>query len=152
MPWAALRRIGTDGRSRYTTIHFDPAPGGSAQLPVPPQPEVHLTASVTPQTGLFNGATVTVRWAGYTPGRVVNVLECSHVDIATASPTGCDFSNARILQPDPTGHGSLTMQVASGPVGNGICDAAHPGCKIVVNNASSTDPADSVEVPVSFST
>lgn len=149
---AALRRIGTDGRSRYTTMHFDAAPGGAEQLPLPPQPEVHLKASVTPDRGLVNGATVTVRWSGYTPGRVVNVLECSHVDIATASSSGCDFANAKILQPDPTGHGALTMQVASGPVGNGICDAAHPGCKVVVNNASSTDPADSVEVPVSFST
>ncbi len=149
---AALRRIEPDGRSRYTTMHFDSVPGGAQQLPVPPQPVVHLKASVTPDKGLVNGTRVTVRWAGYTPGRVVNVLECSHVDIATASSAGCAFSNAEILQPDPTGRGSITMRVVSGPVGNGLCDATHPGCKIVVNNASSTDPADSVELPISFTT
>lgn len=149
---AARRRIGAAGRSRYTTMHLDTAPGGTARLPVPRQPTVHLRASVTPHAGLSDGETVTVRWSGYTPGKVVNVLECSHVDFSTASSAGCDLADARILQPDPAGHGSLTMRVVRGPVGDGTCDAAHPGCKIVVNNASSTDPADSVQVPIGFST
>lgn len=149
---AARRRIGPAGRSRYTTMHYDAAPGGTARLPVPHQPAVHLRATVTPHAGLSDGQTVTVRWSGYTAGKVVNVLECSHVDFSTASSAGCDLADAKILQPDPAGHGSLAMRVVRGAVGDGTCDAAHPGCRIVVNNASSTDPADSVEVPISFST
>jgi dienelactone hydrolase len=149
---SALPRMRADGRSPYTALHLDPVPGGNQQVPVPPQPVVHLRATVTPHEGLTSGTTVTVRWSGYTAGKVVNVLECSHVDIAEASSAGCDLSNAKILQPDPSGHGTLTMQVVTGTVGNGTCDAAHPGCKIVVNNASSTDPADSVEIPITFST
>lgn len=109
-----------------------------------------LHATVTPDTGLSNGQTVTVRWSGYTPGKVVNVLQCSKFDIATASSAGCSFTNAKVLHPDPTGSGSLTLQVIAGVVGNGTCDAAHPGCSIVVNNGSSIDPSESRQLPISF--
>ena len=35
-------------------------------------------------------------------------------------------------------------------MGNGNCDAAHPGCFIVVNNASSTAPGASIKISISF--
>jgi hypothetical protein len=120
-----------------------------ATLAVPPAPVVHLAASVSPSTNLANGQTVTVRWSGYTAGKVVNVLECSHVNLASADSSGCDFSNGKILHIDPTGSGSLTMQVVAGAVGNGVCDAAHP-CQLIVNDASSTDPSFSRELPIAF--
>jgi hypothetical protein len=37
-----------------------------------------------------------------------------------------------------------------GKVGTGVCDATHQGCFIVVNNASSPDPASSVKLPITF--
>ncbi len=138
----------TDG-PEVTTIDFVPAVGSTAKLPVPALPIVHLHASVSPSTNLANGETVTVRWSGYTAGKVVNVLECSHVDLASAESSGCDFSNAAILHIDPSGSGSLTIRVATGAVGNGVCDAAH-SCAIVVNDASSTVPSYSRELPISF--
>jgi fermentation-respiration switch protein FrsA (DUF1100 family) len=145
----ARRRIAGDG-SRVVAIHFVSAQGATATLPVPRLPPLRLHASVTPDTGLANGQAVTVRWSGYTPGQVVNILQCSHVQISTADSSGCDFSNALILHPDPTGNGSATLHVASGNVGNGICDVMHNTCSILVNNAGSTDPSATVELPISF--
>ena len=72
------------------------------------------------------------------------------VDIAAANSSGCDFGNARILHPDPTGSGSLTLQVVEGTVGDGTFDAAHSGCSVVVNNSSSTDPSETRVLPISF--
>ena len=145
----AIDRLESDGRPGVTTVDFVPTMGSTVKLPVPPLPIVHLHASVTPSTNLTNGQTVTVRWSGYTAGKVVNVLECSHVDLANADSSGCDFSNAAILHSDPSGRGSLTMRVATGVVGNGVCDAAHP-CHIVVNDASSTVPSYSRALPITF--
>jgi hypothetical protein len=44
----------------------------------------------------------------------------------------------------------VELEIIEGAVGDGTCDAEHPGCFIVVNNASSSDPRDSVVVPISF--
>ncbi len=146
---AAAARIGMDGTGPDTTVRFVATVGSQFRLPVPAAPVVHLHASVTPDTGLGAGQTVTVRWSGYTAGKVVNVLECSQIDIATANSSGCDFSTGKILHPDPTGSGSLTMQIVEGSVGNGSCDASH-ACSIIVNNSSSTDPSQTQVLPISF--
>ena len=110
---------------------------------------VHLHATVTPNVGLHDGQVVTVHWSGYTPGKVVNILECSTVEISTASSAGCSFAHAAILHADPTGSGSVALPVGTGAIGNGMCDAAH-SCYVVVNNASSTDPAGSKVVTIRF--
>jgi len=146
----AAARIGSAGTSRETSVTFDATVGSQSRLPVPPAPVVHLHATVTPDTGLSAGQTLTVRWSGYTPGKVVNVLECSKVDIASADSSGCDFSNGKILYPDPRGSGSLTIRVVEGAVGDGTCDATHRGCSIIVNNSSSTDPSETHVLPISF--
>jgi hypothetical protein len=145
----ALRHVSTDGRSSLSTVHTAWTQGSHATLPVPKVAALHLHASVTPDTGLHDGQTVTVRWSGYTAGKVVNILECSHVDIASASAAGCTFAHAAILHPDPIGSGSTILQVGTGTIGNGVCDAAH-SCYVIVNNASSTDPADTKTLPIHF--
>ena len=38
-----------------------------------------------------------------------------------------------LLHANPTGEGTLQLQISEGAVGDGICDAAHPGCFILVN-------------------
>jgi dienelactone hydrolase len=146
----AVARIEAAGTSHVTGVTFDATVGSQFRLPVPPAPVVHLHATVTPDSGLTAGQTVTVHWNGYTAGKVVNVLECSKVDIASANSSGCDFSNGKILHPDPNGSGSLTMQIVEGAVGDGTCDATHPGCSIIVNNSSSTDPSETQVLPISF--
>jgi dienelactone hydrolase len=145
----ALGGVSTDGRSSLSTVYTAWTDGSHATLPVPKVAALHLYASVTPDTGLHNGQTITVRWSGYTAGKVVNILECSHVDIATASSAGCSFAHAAILHPDPTGSGSAILHVGTGTIGNGVCDAAH-SCYVIVNNASSTEAADTKELPIRF--
>jgi hypothetical protein len=146
---AALQSVTSDGRSSLSTVHTAWTRGSRATLPTPRLATAHLHATVTPDTGLHDGEAVTVRWSGYTAGKVVNILECSHVEIATASSAGCSFAHAAILQPDPTGSGSVVLHVGTGTIGNGVCDAAHT-CDVIVNNASSTNPADTKELPIRF--
>ena len=71
------------------------------------------------------------------------------MDIASASSAGCSFAHAAILTPDPTGSGSVVIHVGTGAIGTGVCDSAH-SCYVIVNNASSTDPANTVKVPIRF--
>jgi hypothetical protein len=93
---------------------------------------------------------VTVTWSGYTPGKVVNILQCNGSDQDLSDSTACDYTKAKLLHANPTGSGSLELEIVEGKVGTGTCDATHQGCFIVVNNASSPDPASSVKVPISF--
>jgi dienelactone hydrolase len=145
----ALQAVSADGHSSLSSVHVAWTQGSRATLPVPKAAPVHLHASVTPATGLSDGEAVTVHWSGYTAGKVVNILECSHVEIASASSAGCSFDHAAILHPDPTGSGSAVIHVGTGVIGDGVCDAAH-SCYVIVNNASSTDPSDTKELPIHF--
>lgn len=146
----ARSRLNTDGRSPTTKIVLDLTPGSRGPaIAVPALPVVHLRASVSPDHGLANGEAVTVQWSGYTAGKVINILECSHVDISTGSSAGCTFANAGLLHPDPTGKGHFTMHIVTGPVGNGTCDSTHR-CSIAVNNASSLTASNTKVLPISF--
>jgi hypothetical protein len=107
-----------------------------------------LHATVTPSQGLHNAQSVTVSWSGYAPGVSVNILECSKSPPTQA--TDCDLHDADILHPDPTGTGSLSFTVTTGTVGSGVCDAAHTGCVVVINQGGSLVPSASVIVPISF--
>ena len=146
----ARSRVATDGQSPTTKIVLDLTPGSrGAVIAVPAVPVVHLRASVSPDHDLTSGEAVTVQWSGYTAGKVVNILECSHVDISTGSSAGCTFANAGLLHPDPTGSGHFTMHIVTGPVGNGTCDSTHP-CSIAVNNASSLSASNTRVLPITF--
>jgi dienelactone hydrolase len=142
--------LATDGRSPTTRIVLDLTPNSrGTEVVVPAVPVVHLRASVSPNHNLSSGEAVTVQWSGYTAGKVINILECSHVDISTGSSAGCTFANAGLLHPDPTGSGHFTMHIVTGPVGNGTCDATHP-CSIAVNNASSLTASNTRVLPITF--
>ncbi len=145
----ALQDVAADGRSSLSQVHTAWTSGSQTTLPVPKPPVVHLHATVTPNSDLRDGQAITVRWSGYTPGKVVNILECSHVEIALASPAGCSFAHASLLHSDPTGSGSVILHVGTGMIGNGVCNSAH-SCYVIVNNASSTDPVDTKELHISF--
>jgi dienelactone hydrolase len=146
----ARSRLSTDGRSSTTKIALNLTPGSrGATIAVPPVPVVHLQASVSPDHNLTSGEAVTVKWSGYTAGKVINILECSHVDISTGSSAGCDFANAGLLHPDPAGHGHFTMHIVAGKVGDGVCDSTHP-CFIAVNNASSLSTSNTKTLKIMF--
>ena len=110
----ALQAVTTEGRTSQSTVHTAWAEGSRAALPLPKAAAVHLHATVSPDTGLHDGQAVTVRWSGYSAGKVVNILECSSVEISTASSAGCSFAHAAILHPDPTGSGSVVLHLGTG--------------------------------------
>ncbi|MBS1848134.1 MAG: hypothetical protein JST73_07630, partial [Actinobacteria bacterium] len=146
---AARARLAHDGDAQATMTDA-PARGSTVTIPLPPKPTRSLHATAEPTDALANGQTITVTWSGYTAGKVVNILQCSGDDANLTNQSGCDFTNAKLLHADPTGTGSVQMQVVTGKVGTGACGAAHPGCFIVVNDASSPDPADMVKIPITF--
>ena len=71
----ALQAVSANGHSSLSVVHAAWTSGSRATLPVPKQAAVHLHASVTPNTGLHDGQAVTVRWSGYTPGKVAAKLK-----------------------------------------------------------------------------
>jgi dienelactone hydrolase len=147
---AARRRLPHDAISGTSTMRFDATVGSTATIPTPAAPKLNLRATASQTTDLVNGQQVTITWSGYTAGKVVNILECNSSDRDLSNSAGCDYQHGALLHPDPTGSGSLQMQIVAGKVGNGVCDAAHPGCFILVNNASATDVASNVFIPISF--
>jgi fermentation-respiration switch protein FrsA (DUF1100 family) len=146
---AAKDRLAKGGGG-VTKMFFVPKPGATATVPVPSAPPLHLKAEVTPDSNLRNGQTVTVTWSGYTPGKAITILQCTPANRRLTNSAACDFTHAQLLKPNPTGAGSLPLQIVEGKVGTGTCDADHPGCFILVDNASSSDPAKNVFLPITF--
>ena len=147
---AARARLPEDQTEGATTMKFVTTKGSAVTVPTVTTPKVDLEAKVTPRKNLTGGQMVTVSWSGYTPGKVVNILQCNGLNRDQSKSNECDYSKAKLLQADPTGTGSLQLEIVKGPIGTGVCDADHPGCFVIVNNASSTDPKDSVRVDISF--
>ena len=142
---SALDRINSDGQPGLSRVYLAPSPGSTTTIPTVPQPTTHLKATVSPTANLTDGETVTVHWSGFQPGKVVNILECS-----SANATGCSISSGRILTPDPSGMGSVPLRIIEGQVGNGVCDAAHPGCQVLINDAGLESPTATVRIPITF--
>lgn len=147
---AAASRLPRDQEAGASEMRFVGKRGARTTIPTTPVVARDLKASVTPSKQLTDGQPVTVTWSGYTPGKAVSILQCNPSNRDLSNSAGCDYANAKLLQPNPTGEGTVTMTVVTGPVGDGTCDAEHPGCFILVNNESSTDPSNSVFLPISF--
>jgi fermentation-respiration switch protein FrsA (DUF1100 family) len=141
----ALARLPVDGQRGVSTMYFVSKPGSTTTIPTVPQPKTNLHATVTPSMNLTNGQTVTIQWSGYLPGQVVNIVECS-----SDSAAGCDIAGGRILTPDPTGNGTVSLRIVEGQVGTGVCDATHPGCQVAVNDAGLEAPSSTIRIPITF--
>lgn len=111
-------------------------------------PELSRQASAEPTTGLVDGQTVVVTWSGFLPEQTVNILQCSQG--GTEGSGACNFTNARILHPNPTGEGSVELTVIVGAVGSGICDATVDDCIIAVNDSGLQEPEATIRIPLSF--
>lgn len=147
---AAKRRLPKDQVPGVTEMRWVGKRGSTTTIPTVPAPKIQLKASAKPVEHLTGGQQVTVTWSGYTPGKVVNILQCNGSDRDLGNPSACDYTHAHLLLPNPTGAGSVQLEMVEGRVGDGSCDAEHPKCLIVVNNASSPDPKDSVRIDISF--
>lgn len=145
----AKAAISHDAVNGTTQVVFVPESGSKTTIPTTPTTvglTRHATADTT--TNLTNGQKVTVHWSNYTPGKSVNVVECSTLN--TFDAAACDLKHASLLQPDPTGSGTATITIVEGAVGNGTCDASHPNCTIIVNDGGSFDASASVRLPITF--
>ncbi|HXW34408.1 MAG TPA: neocarzinostatin apoprotein domain-containing protein [Acidimicrobiales bacterium] len=145
---AAAQFLDRDPATRVTTLKFVSMKGESAYIPIPTTVTGHLRASVKPSSNLTDGEFVTVSYSGYQPGVSINVLQCS-----TSPPTqasDCDLHFAKVLQPDPTGRGSISLQVHTGTIGTGTCGPTGHNCVVAVNQGGSLQPSATVEVPISF--
>ncbi len=87
-------------------------------------------------------------WRNYIPDSVVNIVQCSQG--GAGANEVCDFRNAFILHPNPTGDGSVQMAVIAGDVGSGRCDATTDDCVIVVNDGGRVTEDAIIRVPISF--
>lgn len=144
---AARGRLPGDGRSGVATMRWSPDAAGSVPVPTLPQAATNRKVEVTPTTGLRDGQKVTVTWSGFLPGKTVNIVQCA--GDGTRGSGACDITTGRILQPDPTGAGTLDLTVRVGAVGDGVCDPANP-CTIVVNDAGLQDADATLRFPVTF--
>ena len=145
---AALGRLATGPQSEGATLVFV-AERGTGTTVSTVAPRTGRSASVDVATGLRGGQVVTVSWSGFTPGKVVNIVQCSQG--GNGGNDVCDLTKAQILQPDPTGEGSLPLEIIVGAVGSGRCDSSTTDCVIVVNDGGLPDPDATVRIPISFS-
>jgi len=106
------------------------------------------TATVTPSMQLRSGQSVRVQWSGFLPGRVVTAVQCSGGGLGGTS--SCDLVTGKVLNDDPTGSGSLELEIVVGKVGNGFCDADHNDCVVIVNDASLQDEEANIRIPITF--
>jgi hypothetical protein len=144
---AARTRLPDDGAKGITTMTWAGKAGATSTLPTIPVPETNRVATVSATTGLTAGQTVTVTWKGFLPGKTINIVQCA--GDGRGGTATCDLLHGNLLKPDPTGEGTLPLEIQVGPVGNGVCDATHP-CTILVNDSGLQDPDAFVYIPVTF--
>jgi hypothetical protein len=90
---------------------------------------------------------VTVTWSGFDPGKTINIVQCT--GDGKGGTASCDLLHGKILQPDPTGKGSLSIDTVVGAVGDGTCDAANP-CTILVNDSGRQDADAFIYIPITL--
>ena len=145
---AARSRLAQIQAPGVATMHWAPDADADVSVDTIPEPETNRVASLSAQDQLRDGQSVTVTWSGFLPGKTINIVQC--VGDGRGGTATCDVSgNGKVLQPDPTGAGSLELVVRSGPVANGVCDASNP-CTILVNDAGLQDADAFIYFPITF--
>lgn len=145
---AAIEALPDDQQDGVATMTFVADPDREATVELTTPTMSSRRATVTPSTDLRDGQIVKVSWSGFLPGRVVNIVQCA--EGGRGSSAACNLVTGKILQPDPTGSGSLDLQIVVGTVGNGMCDADHNDCVITVNDASLQDEDANIRIPLTF--
>jgi len=78
----------------------------------------------------------------------INILQCA--DGGLGGNEVCDFSNGYILRPNPTGEGSVQLEMIVGDVGSGRCDAIDNNCVVIVNDGGSLSEEATLRIPITF--
>jgi hypothetical protein len=120
--------------------------GGLASLGVATASAAGPAITVTPNTGLTAGQSVSIVGSGYTPGLTLFAVEC----LATAtSITGCDTATATPVTESSTGTFTQAFTVVTGTVGSGTCGTMSTDltCIIEVADQAQTNTA---AAPITF--
>ncbi len=120
--------------------------GSTTTIPTIPPPETDRQVTIEPTTGLTDGQPIMVSWTGFLPDGTINVVQCAGDGTDSAS---CQLNDAFILQPNPTGEGSTTIEAVIGAVGDGVCDRSNP-CSIVVNDSALEGDDATIRIPIAF--
>ena len=144
---AALDRLRGDASSGYPRLRFDDGAGEIVVVATTAVPGLDRAVGVEPSTGLVDGQRVTVTWSGFSPDGSINVVQCSDADEGAGF---CELTTGRILVPNPTGAGSLELEVVVGPVGEGTCGPGITECVIAVNDSGLTESDATIYVPLEF--
>ena len=145
---AAIAALPNDQVPGLATMTFVDGGDDDVTVPLSGPKMPSRSASAEPLTNLRDGQKVRVTWSGFIPGRVVSVVQCS--GDGRAGPSSCNLVTGKILQPNPTGSGSLELEIVVGQVGNGRCDSTTPDCVILVNDASLQDEDATIRLPMTF--
>ena len=143
---AAGARLEGDGTDA-ATLEWVPDEGADVTIPTVPPPETDRQVSAEPSDDLVDGQPVTVTWSGFLPDGTINIVQCA--GDGTGGTAACKLDDAFILQPNPTGAGTTTIEVVTGPVGTGVCDADH-ACVLAVNDSALSDPDAVIFLPLTF--
>lgn len=120
--------------------------GGLASLGAATASAAGPAITVTPNTALVGGQTVSVVGTGYTPGLTLYAIEC----LATAtSITGCDTSSATLVTESATGTFTQAFVVVAGVVGSGTCGTTSSDLTCIVEVADQAQ-TNSAAAPITF--
>lgn len=144
---AALARLPDDQTPGLATMHWAADEESNQRAALLPEPETNRQAFLSATENLVDGQVVTVTWSGFLPGKVVNIMQCTG-DV-TGGAAACNISGGTLFYPNPTGMGSHQQVIRTGPIGNGVCDAANP-CTVIVNDAGLTEEAAIVRIPITL--
>jgi hypothetical protein len=122
--------------------------GGLASLGVATASAATPAITVTPNTALTGGETVSVVGSGYTPGLTLFAIEC----LATAtSITGCDTASATPVTESATGTFTQPFIVVTGTVGSGTCGTTSTDLTCIVEVADQAQ-TNTAAAPITFAT
>ena len=109
-----------------------------------------LSESISPDTGLKDGDTVTITGKGFTAGSKYGFTECADKGNATGAGD-CDLRTIKVATADSSGTVTSPFVVAKGPFGsnNIVCSASQP-CEVSIANAGSANPTEVTTEHITF--
>jgi hypothetical protein len=105
--------------------------------------------TVRPAHALRDGQRVRVAGTGFTPGEVLQVIQCADKGQQTG-PGDCNLSGMLTTAADATGRVAVTLAVTRGPFGaNAIVCSVRLPCLVSVTQAS-LSPSEEADAEISF--
>lgn len=101
-------------------------------------------ATAEPTTDLAEGATVTVKVSGFTPGKTLGINECAQAGDAEVGAADCALSGIKTLTVGDDGTGEGTTTVTKGPIGENahMCGTPDVRCFLSVGELTAEPDAE----------